>query len=287
MSTRAIIRSIAPPFVLRAARRVRAKLTGSRAGLPVWERVPEGWARGRTDPFIRGWNVPSIQEWHRRQFELWSRGFEAPRPLGASEYAADSTEQHLHSHNAHVSFAYVLALAARDCASLSVLDWGGGIGQYYLLGRAVLPDLQFSYHCKDVPLICEAGRELNPDVTFHENDSCLERSYDLVLASNSLQYSEDWPVMLGKLGRAAARLLYVAQLPTVLETPSFVAVQRPYAHRFETEYLGWIFNQQAFLAAAASLDLHLVREFFFGNILDIHGVDERAVHRGFLFRSAA
>jgi putative methyltransferase (TIGR04325 family) len=262
-------------------------VTGSRAGLPVWEHVPEGWARGETDPFIQGWNVPSIQDWHRRRFELWSRGFEAPKPLGASEYATDPTEQHLHSHNVHVSFAYVLTLAARDRASLSVLDWGGGIGQYYLLSRATMPEIVFSYHCKDLALVCSAGRELNPDVTFYEDESCLERNFDLVLASNSLQYSEDWSGTLRKLGGAANDFLYVAQVPTVLERRSFVAVQRPYAHHFDTEYLGWILNHEEFLATAAALGLHLVREFFFANSLAVHGIDEPAVHRGFLFRPTA
>lgn len=262
-------------------------MTGSRALLPVWEHVPEGWARGQTDPFIQGWDVPSIQEWHRQRFELWSRSFEAPKPLGASEYATDSTEQQLHPHNVHVSFAYVLALAARDRASLSILDWGGGIGQYYLLSRATLPEIAFSYHCKDLSLVCSVGRELNPAVTFYDDESCLGRTFDLVLASNSLQYSEDWPRTLRKLGGSADRLIYVAQLPTVRETLSFVAVQRPYAHLYDTEYLGWILNQDEFLATAASLGLSLVREFFFGNSVAVHGIDEPAVHRGFLFRPAA
>ena len=29
-------------------------------------------------------------------------------------------------------------------------------------------------------------------MTFHEDDSCLDRTYDLVLASSSLQYAPDW-----------------------------------------------------------------------------------------------
>lgn len=287
MSARAAIRRITPPFLLHAARRVRGKITGSRAALPVWERVPEGWARAQADEFVRGWNVPSVEKWHRQRFELWSRAFRAPKPLGTSEYAVDSTEQYLHSHNVHVSFAYVLALAARNRARLAVLDWGGGIGQYYLLARSVLPELELAYHCKDVPLICSAGRQLNPEVTFHDDETCLERSFDLVVASNSLQYGEDWRGTLGKLAAAAGAFLYVAQLPTVLETPSFVAVQRPYAHQLETEYLGWIFNQREFLAVAGDLGLDVVREFFFGNTLDVHRAHEPAVHRGFLLRPSA
>ena len=38
------------------------------------------------------------------------------------------------------------------------------------------------------------------------------------------------------------------------------------------------------MEAAASGGLELKREFFFGNPVDVHGVEEPAVHVGFLFR---
>ena len=178
----------------------------------------------------------------------------------------------------------MLAKAAVGRTRLSVLDWGGGVGQHYLLSRGALPELELSYHCRDLPLVCELGRELNPDVTFYDDDGCFQRRYDLVVASNSLQYNEDWRDGLRKLGRAAIDCLYVAQLPTVLDTGSFVAVQRPYGYGFDTEYLGWIFNRDEFLSAVDSLGLEVTREFFFGNSVDVHGVGEPAVHRGFLMR---
>jgi putative methyltransferase (TIGR04325 family) len=287
LSTKTVIRNIAPPILMDAARRAKRRATGSRSGLPVWEHVPEGWARAQTDPYIKGWDVAAIRDWHRERFELWSHTFEAPKALGASEYAGDSPSQHLHSHNVHVSFAWVLANATRDRSSLSILDWGGGVGQYYLLARAVEPAVELSYSCKDLPLVCSAGRELNPDVTFYEDEDCFESTYDLVLASNSLQYSEDWTAALRKLAAAADGHLYVAQLPTVQRTPSFVAVQRPYAHGFDTEYLGWIFDRREFLETATSLGLQLEREFFFDNTVSVHGIEEPAAHWGFLFGSAA
>jgi putative methyltransferase (TIGR04325 family) len=286
VTAREVILRRTPDSLVRATRRLRAQLTGSRVLLPAWEHVPEGWQRERADPFVKGWDVPSVQEWHRRQFGFWSRCFAAPRPLGGSEYAEDAKVQQLHPHNVHVSWAYVLALLTHNRSQLSILDWGGGVGQYYLLGRATVPDVVLSYHCRDVPLICAVGRELNPDVTFYEDETCFARTYDLVLASNSIQYSEDWQETLGKLARAADGFVYVAQLPTVDDTASFVAVQRPYAHAFDTEYLGWIFNRSEFLATSRSLGLELVREFFYGHTVVVHGIREPAVHRGFVFRPA-
>ena len=37
-----------------------------------------------------------------------------------------------------------------------------------------------------------SGVPSSPTVQFHDDDACLERTYDLVFASSSLQYSEQW-----------------------------------------------------------------------------------------------
>lgn len=215
---------------------------------------------------------------------MWSEAYDAPHPLGASEYASDPTQQHLHSHNVHVSMAYVLALASRGRSSLSVLDWGGGIGQHYLLARSVLPDVALAYHCEDLPLVCEAGRELLPQVMFSHDQSCFGREYDLVLASNSLQYRQDWSALLKRMAAVTREYLYIAQMPLVARTASFVAVQRPYAYGYETEYLGWVLNRDEFLAAVSSTDLEFAREFYFDNAITVSGIAEPALHRGFLLR---
>lgn len=40
-----------------------------------------------------------------------------------------------------------------------MLDWGGGLGAYYVYSRALLPDLELDYHCRELPLLVEC-----PDV---------------------------------------------------------------------------------------------------------------------------
>ena len=60
--------------------------------------------------------------------------------------------------------------------------------------------MEIEYHCKDVPLLCKVGRELQPTATFHEDEEdCFGRDYDLVMASGSLEYSEDWKGVLRRL----------------------------------------------------------------------------------------
>lgn len=44
---------------------------------------------------------------------------------------------------------------------------------------------------KEVAVLCEHGRRINSYAVFHEDDSCLGRSYNLLVASGSFQYKLD------------------------------------------------------------------------------------------------
>jgi hypothetical protein len=131
--------------------------------------------------------------------------------------------------------------------------------------------------------VAAAGADLLPEVAFQHDERGLESTYDLVVASNSLQYTEDWQGLFARLRGAARGRMYVTQVPMVEATASYVAVQRPYSHGYATEYVGWIFNREAFLMHASSVGLVLVREFYLDNEVHVHGSPETVVHRGFLF----
>jgi putative methyltransferase (TIGR04325 family) len=182
-----------------------------------------------------------------------------------------------------MTFGYVLSVASRDLSGLKMLDWGGGIGHYYQLARQLHPWLEIDYHCKDVPLLAEHGRKTFPQQHFYADESCLENAYDLVMASGSLQFSEDWKGVLGRLAAAARGHLYLTLLPIVEHVPSFVFVQRPYAYGYDTEYLGWCLNRDELLAAARDHSLYLVRELVMGHQPLIVGAKEQNLYRGFLF----
>ena len=114
---------------------------------------------------------------------------------------------------------------------------------------------------------------------------CLERTYDLVVASDSLQYSPDHYATLAALAGAAAPWLFVAQLPTVRAAPSFVVLQRPDAYGYETEYLGWVVNRAELLRTARAAGLELEREFLAPGSIDVEDAPERPAHlRSYLFR---
>lgn len=280
MDVRALLRSLAPPVVLEAARALRNSV-----GRAEWERVPAAgaWTRGGS-----GWEHESVVATQRARWDSFVAAARGPGPLGRSPEADAALPDDIGAHNTFMAFAYVLARAARGRERLVWLDWGGGLGQYAVLGRALLPEVALEYHCRDTAALAAAGRALQPEAVFHDDDgSCFARRYDLVMASSSLQYSEDWAGTLGRLAGAARAYLYVTRMPFVRRAGSYVAVQRPHRYGYRTEYPGWVLNHAEFLARAAACGLALDREFLIDERPHIKGAPEPCRYRGFLFRAGA
>jgi putative methyltransferase (TIGR04325 family) len=293
MNRREFVKLFVPPLAVGLLRRVRTRVKGPRPALRAvqtpaeWEYIPEGWAYARTHPEVRGWNVQGVLEVYKQKWPRFVEMVQMTGPLGVAHESALVTNEDLSSHNIIMAFAYVLALAARHKNTLSMLDWGGGIGHYYLLAQVLLPDVSIEYHCKDVPLLAEYGAQLFPDQHFYADESCLACTYDFVMASTSLHYSEDWRRVLAGLVRATGEYLYITRLPTVVQAPSYVFIQRPYAYGYNTEYLGWCLNRTSFLNEVGKLGLTLVRGFVIGEQPPIANAPEPCQYRGFLFRAAS
>ena len=77
--------------------------------------------------------------------------------------------------------------------------------------------------------------------------------------------------------------LYLTRQPCVQHAPSYVVVQRPYRHGYQTEYPGWFLNQPELLGYSAELGLRLVREFLVDERPFVPNAPEQADYRGFLF----
>lgn len=276
-----LLRDLTPPLLWRGLADVRARL----AGAPEWEYIPAGWAYADSHPEVSGWNVQGVVDVYREKWHAFAAVVQSSRALDFSHESRHFAGGDLNAHNAAMSFGYVLGRAARERASLSLLDWGGGSGHYYLLAQALYPTLQIDYHCRDLPLLAALGAELLPKQHFTSDDSCLARRYDLVMANTSLHYSEDWRGRLHSLAQAAASFFYVGNFPVVADAHSFVFVQRPRAYGYNTEYLGWCLNRGEFLAEAEGLGLTLEREFVYGYAPSIHAAPGQAEYRGFLFKN--
>jgi len=283
MDFKYVFKQFLPPIVASATRRVLWE------GLPEWEYVPGGWFSKNRKP--EGWNDLSIAEAQRIRWPAFVRTLEGTKPI-TSTYTFMSPDLLRHSvsaHNIAMCYGYVLALAAREKRRLTILDWGGGVGHYYLISKALLPNFKIQYTCHDTPLLCQLGRELLPEVDFLEDaDDVFRKRYDLVFASNSLQSFENWQEVARKLAAAARNYLYITQLPIVYKASSFVTLQRAYkvkTYGYDSSFLGWVLNFQELLKCIEQTGMKLVREFLTGHGPFVHNAPEQSEYYGFLFAS--
>jgi putative methyltransferase (TIGR04325 family) len=285
---RTFAKRILPPILVDAGKWVMDKVSISQipsaSALPEWEYVPEGWTRQNIDREIKGWNVGSVLEMYKANWQTFVRNLEGALPFSVSPGLP--TKGDCASQICMMSYAYALALSTRQKSQISMLDWGGGVGHYYLISQALVPGLKIDYHCKEVALLAEYGRQLFPRAHFYTDETCLANKYDFVLASSSLQYSQGWSSTLESLARSTTGYMLVTNMPFVRHSPSFVFVQRPYRYGYNTEYLGWCLNREEFLECAERAELKLVRELIIGHRPYIHHAPEQNEYRGYLFRSS-
>ncbi len=291
-----VVKGLTPPYLWSALKALRARVRpkveppplpaepppGPEPVSPEWEYVPEGWARP-----AGGWDAEAIARVYREKWPSFLAAAEGSGPLGVNHEAPlgqPVPRDDLDAQQMVLAFGYALARAAAGKPRASVLDWGGGPGHYAVLGRALLPGVELDYHSRDLPPLVSLGRELLPDDSFHDDDGCLADTYDLVVASSSIQYSQDWRATLAALAGATAGYLYVTRVPVSFGSASFVVLQRAYRYGYETEYLGWVLNRDELLEAARAAGLELQREIILPAWLSAPGAPEDPVgHRGFLF----
>jgi putative methyltransferase (TIGR04325 family) len=277
-SARSIARNLLPPIVTKVVG--LAARIGRRSDPPDWQYLPGGWPDEQS---LGGWSNDTVVSTQLARWPEFLESAQAPRPFGLSHEAAGGDLDYA-VHNTVMSFAYVLARAAHDRGRLSMLDWGGGIGHYYVYAHALMAELELDYCCYDLPTLVAGGRTVLPQVTFQDSEeAALSRRYDLVVASSSLQYARDWRTKLTRLAGVCDDYLYVTRQPFVQRVPSFVVVQRPYRHGYQTEYPGWFLNEAEFLGFASEIGLTLVREFLIEERPFVPGAPEQADYRGFLF----
>ena len=261
-----LARGLLPPLVTESLRGFGQWLNPPVVAL---EYSPLGWDETLVVDGSPGWNAAGVVEATQAENEQSYRLLLHGGPLGTG-----------HQHNLHVSFAYVLALAARHKTTLSILDWGGGLGYYYYVAKAALPGTSIEYHCKEVDALAAAGARAVPEVTWYSDESCLDRTYDVIMLSGSLQYAQDWEDQLRRISRAAFDWLYLTRLPVVEHVPTYAALQSVYG----TRLLHWQFNRASVLGVVRSLGFDVVREFEIGDRPYIRGAPEQCELRGWLFR---
>lgn len=248
--------------------------------IPECEYLPEGWKGRENDR--KGWDADEMVEHYRRNWQPFAARLLGSGPINFAP--GDPNGSSLVYQNTALVFGYALALASFNKTKLSILDWGGAVGHYYLLAKALLPGVEIEYHCKDMPKVVEFGRGLLPDANFYSDNSCLDRGYDFVLVSGSLQYSEDWQGLFAALSKATSSYILVTRVPIVRNVQSFVFAHPTNLFGYRAEFLAWCWNREDILMYAQALDLELVREFLVDKGHQIKNAPEQPVYHGFLFK---
>ena len=273
----------AKPDAEAAAELEAAEAAGYR---PEWEYVEDGWERDTAG--AAGWAAGSVADSYRKKWSEFMRSIEGPGPLGVAHERPSNAAMRRDdpiAQNIVLSLAHALAVAGEGKESLSVLDWGGATGQYHELARR-LTTKSYEWHLRELTAVCEVGRELSPAIQFTDSDDCFGRDYDLVIASGSLQYVEEWREVLAKLAAVAKPWLFLTRMPVVETVPSYPALQRAYAYGYETEYVGWVLHRGELVTAAEEVGLELVREYALVDPIAVAGAPENPKHIGLLLRAS-
>lgn len=280
MGTKQVLKAVMPPVLVDILRPVWRKFRPPPEGLAY---APQGWqaavppgdgheARAIVETDIAEWN----SSWGPFMRRLEAQGSLA---LPVNEFPFQSYLDQL----SFMQYAYVFALASREVRTLRVLDYGGGLGCYYCVARAVLPGVAIEYHCKEVPAMAREGRRLNPEVVWHEDESCLDQAYDLVIFGSSLQYMRQWRQQVKLAARATTRYAYFADIPIVTGVPGYLALQRLRGATMPYQVL----NKADLLAALSDAGLCLLREIPESGHICIAGAPEQPRYYGCLLRPGA
>ena len=273
-----------PPALIGLVRWARDRAIS--IGLPgarrlSWEMVADADEVWTAHP---GWAHESIARTQREKWPGFVRSVDGAQPLGRSHEASADAAPDVGAHNTIMSFAYALGRAALGRRRISVLDWGGGAGHYFVFARKLYPELDLEFVIKDLATLCAVGRELLPDATFVADETqALSRRYDLVFASSSLHYTRDCYALLDRLCTSAERWLMLTRLPIVEDNDDFVVVQRPHRYGYLTEYPGWFLNRRRLVDFVTARGFALDREFLVAERPYVPNAPEQAQYAGFLF----
>lgn len=248
--------------------------------IPESEYLSNDWKPRETNR--KGWDTNEMVEHYKKNWPPYVARLHGSEPIDFAP--GDPNGSSLIHQNTTLVFGYAIALASSGKIKLSMLDWGGAVGHYFLLTKALLPGVEIEYHCKDMQKVVEFGRDLLPEANFYSDDSCLNRRYDFVLVSGSLQFSEDWQKLFADLTNATTDYILITRVPVVRNSPSFVFAHLTNLYGYEAEFPAWCWNRQEFLAYAQSLGLQPVREFLVGGGQPIKNAPEQPVYYGFLLK---
>lgn len=130
--------------------------------------------------------------------------------------------------------------------ALRVLDFGGALGEHFLLVRQLLPELPIErWLVCETPLIVNAAAQLPQQSalqfchTIPEPLAVPDTAFDLVIASGSLQFVTDPAHTFAGLAALQAPFIYISRFPLWPGPEDVVARLDVPAHLFNASYPSW------------------------------------------------
>jgi putative methyltransferase (TIGR04325 family) len=236
---------------------------------------PQDWC-------LKGWQADGVHETREKEWQTFLSSMQGNGTLGISENELLFPKYvNTNLQSLFLSYGYCLGLACHNKQNVTVLDWGGATGNYYVVSRKLIPNVSLAYHCADLSSVCYTGRKLLPEVVFDDNETWRGMKFDFVFSSSSLQYLEDWRPTVAALIQSTNKYLYITRMPFILKGKSFVIIQR--AVCYGTEYLGWVLNRHEFIQFVENRGMKLIRQFVNHAGPRIKGAPEQNLYMGFLF----
>ena len=266
MSFTRLVKPIVPPLLWSAGKDLKRRLVRS---VDHYAYAPDGW------------NTPLPAGGGNEAY--WSR-FVARERTGCETVIARARKRDPvlppdEESVKYIAFGYVLALAARRADRVSVIDYGGNLGEYYWIGTALVADVELEFHVKELPAVAAVGRQLTPEVTWHTDDACLAASYDIVMFSSSLQYLPNWTDILSRAATATRHYLFLSDIPSVREAPTHVITQRSGG----VTTLQYLLNRSEIIDTVRRAGLRLEREFTMSAHPPVANAPEQPMSAAWLF----
>lgn len=185
--------------------------------------APQFFWEGVYDEFA---NVPvsgegfSSKTWVERS-ERWTRAV-----IRAHQEKGPMPLEVMSEHKILVTLAWLLA---REQKSLTILDFGGGMGMayVYLIDSATsIPHL--AYHVVELENLCRIGRALfenDSRIEFHSELPQVPTAVDIIYISTALQYASDYRGLLGSLIRYRPKYFLLTSLPSDVGIPTYASAQ--------------------------------------------------------------
>lgn len=162
---------------------------------------------------------------------------------------------------------FMVALLSANNDTISILDFGGGLGSTYMsIISACERNQDINFHIVESNKICETGVNIFKDdhrINFYKYPVFPQKikKMDIVHLGSSLQYIEDWRQLLKGLSEYNPKYFLFEDLPAGAIS-TFATIQNYY----ESKIPHWFFNIEEFISMMESINYKLFfRSIFSGS----------------------